>query len=521
MRSYLVALAAAAALLPLAATPAAGTRPFAGDSPTASGTRTDANVKVTITRGGCVVSPRVIEAGAAVFRIANRSGRPAAFSVAGKRTAVARGRQGRLAVTVRAGRAAYTCAVARRRVGAGFLRITAPPQPPVEHQIGVRVVNGVGEFFDRVTGAKFVPRGSNYIRLAPQVDTFGRRQVYHSTFIVGEYDPTRAEAALARMAASGYNVVRVFLNNTCAQGCSANTRTGEISSTYVANVVDFLRRARSHGIFVMLTGDWLPGGAAYDAIGAGIRRDWFDHVNIMFLSPQGVQMSVLFWQGLVRELIRQRAPLDAVFAYSLWNEAVVVANFAPFTLSSGTVTTANGRTYDMASLADRTRMIDESFVYYVDRVRAAIQATDPTALVTMGFFHDTEPNPARHGDNRLVRTRAVIERSTADFVDIHPYPRVDLTFPQFMQNYGIDGPTAKPIVMGEFGAFRFAFPTASVAAAELVDWQRQSCAYGIDGWLLWTWDTGPQPDGSLWNALDDGGVIEHALSAKNRPDPCG
>ena len=71
-----------------------------------------------------------------------------------------------------------------------------------------------------------------------------------------------------------------------------------------------------------------------------------------------------------------------------------------------------------------------------------------TALVTMGFFHDTEPNPARHGDNRLVRTRAVIERSTADFVDIHPYADDELTFPQFMQNYGIDGPTPKPIVIG-------------------------------------------------------------------------
>jgi hypothetical protein len=335
---------------------------------------------------------------------------------------------------------------------------------------------------------------------------------------VGEYDATRAEAALARMAASGYNAVRVFLNNTCAQGCSANMRTGETSSAYVANVVDFLRRARNHGIVVMLTAEWLPGGAAYEAIGAGIRRDWFDDLNIVFLSPQGVQMSVLFWQGLIRELIRQRAPLDAVFAYSLWNEAVVDASFAPFTLSSGTVTTANGQTYDMASLADRKRMIDESFVYYLDRVRTAIQATDPTALVTMGFFHDTEPNPARRGDNRLVRTRAVIERSTADFVDIHPYPDDELTFPQFMQNYGIDGPTAKPIIIGEFGGSKRVYVSAHQATQALVSWQQQSCAYGIDGWLLWTWDTDEAPN--LWNALSGGGVIEQALAPRNRHDPC-
>jgi hypothetical protein len=76
----------------------------------------------------------------------------------------------------------------------------------------------------------------------------------------------------------------------------------------------------------------------------------------------------------------------------------------------------------MASNVDRKRMIDDAFVYYIDQVRTAIVRIDPTALVTMGFFHDTEPNPARRGDDRVVRTRAVIERSTVDFVDIHPYP---------------------------------------------------------------------------------------------------
>jgi hypothetical protein len=484
----------------------------------ADGAGMQATVRVTIKRASCGVSPHAIAAGNVVFRIANRSGRPAAFLIASRRASVPAGRERRLRVSLTAGAAAYACSVAGRRIARGAVRVSAPPEPSGEHRIGVHERNGFGELWDRTTGASFVPRGSNYIRLAPQVDTFGRRQVYHSTFIVGEYDATRAEAALARMASSGYNVVRVFLNNTCAQGCSANMRTGEISSAYVANVADFLRRARSHGIFVMLTAEWLPGGAAYDAIGAGIRRDWFDDVNIVFLSPQGVQMSVLFWQELIRELIRQRAPLDAVFAYSLWNEAVVWSARPPFTLSSGRVTTANGQSYDMASTVDRKRMIDDAFVYYIDQVRSEIVRIDPTALVTMGFFHDTEPNPARRGDDRVVRTRAVIERSTADFVDIHPYPGDEIGFAQLMQNYGIDGPVQRPIVIGEMGASRRAFGTNADAANALASWQRMSCPYGIDGWLLWTWDTNEQPD--LWNARSGGGVIERALAPSNRPDPC-
>ena len=96
-------------------------------------------------------------------------------------------------------------------------------------------------------------------------------------------------------------------------------------------------------------------------------------------------MSARFWSDLIRELIRQQAPLDAIFVYSLWNEAQVAFDHRPFTLSSGRVTTANGQTYDMASDAERRRMIEDAFVHYTDQVRAAILEVDPSGLVTIGF----------------------------------------------------------------------------------------------------------------------------------------
>ena len=212
------------------------------------------------------------------------------------------------------------------------------------------------------------------------------------------------------------------------------------------------------------------------------------------------------FQLVIRELIRQRAPLDAVFAYSLWNEQVAFDHL-PFTLSSGRVTTANGQTYDMASYGERRRMIDDALVHYIDQVRAAIVEVDPSALVTIGFW--TSPD---------VAAGAVIARSSADFVDVHPYPTGSVTFGQDIQNYGIEGPVHKPIAIGEMGAFKRDFGTDAEAADALVAWQRMSCAYGIDGWLLWTWDSIEQPD--LWNARSGGGVIERALAPNNRPDPC-
>ena len=43
----------------------------------------------------------------------------------------------------------------------------AEPVPQPEHRIGVRVVNGAGEFYDRLSGEKFIPRGNNHISLDP------------------------------------------------------------------------------------------------------------------------------------------------------------------------------------------------------------------------------------------------------------------------------------------------------------------------------------------------------------------
>src|SRR3989304_3045551 len=83
---------------------------------------------------------------------------------------------------------------------------------PAEHRIAVRVVNGVGEFYHRLTGEKFVPRGMNYIRLGPQTKMDGSPTFGHSFFAPGQYDSLRISGDLSKMHADGYNVVRVFLS---------------------------------------------------------------------------------------------------------------------------------------------------------------------------------------------------------------------------------------------------------------------------------------------------------------------
>ncbi len=387
---------------------------------------------------------------------------------------------------------------------------TLTPAPP-QHRIGVRVVDGNGEFFDRNTGNKFVPRGSNYIRLgrtaSPCVEA---GTMYHSTFNVGVYDAARTERALAAMQQDGYNTVRVFLNQLCIVRSN-----GSLSTEYIENVADFLRRAKAHGLAVIVAYDDPPVPGYRETFRHDPQIDWS---NRSFLTLRGVEVEGRFWSDFIRSLADLQAPLDAILAYSLRNEMSYFDNVPPLSLKAGTVATGNGKSYDMAKAEDKQQMMDDNLVFWIDRARAQILEVDPTALVTVGFFVPQAPHPVRVGDPRVTRPYAAMTRSSADFIDLHPYPGQELTLAQYVDNFEMKGLTRKPILMGEFGIGKNAYATAAGAGQVLQDWQIESCQYGFDGWLLWTFDTTEDP--AFWTGMDQDGTIDRWLAPTNRPDPC-
>ena len=396
-------------------------------------------------------------------------------------------------------------------VGKANVSVLAP------HRFGVRPTATLAEFFDRSSGNPFTPRSNNYIRLATLIDPNGIAVFGHSTFSVDLYDSARAESALAQMQASGYNVVTVTL-----QGCCQNTLgdpAGGLSPAYLANVVDFLSRAKADGIAVVIASSWLPAFGGYNEM-LGACYPQFDDINLTNLSACGVSTVAKFYQDFVQGLINAGAAIDAIFAYEIWDEYYYNATAAPLTSTSGTVTAANGLTYDMGSTASHQQMMDDGLMYFGNQVRAAILALDPTALVTMSFFQPEGPNPTRLGDPRIISVYPAVANSTLDYIDLHAYPVIaNLTLHQYVQNFGFIGyQQQKPIVMGEMGAFTFAYASLSDAAAGLRDWQIQSCNYNFKGWALWTWDTDEQAE--LWNAMSQSGVIDQALAPAVRPDPC-
>ena len=393
--------------------------------------------------------------------------------------------------------------------------VTPSPVAVATHRIGVRTVNGAAEFYDLQSGNKFIPRGNNYIRLQKVEMTGGGSLQYHSTFNDDLYDPARAETALAQMQADGYNIVRVFIQGSSAKG-SVGSPEGGISASYAANLVDFLNKAKAHNIYVILTTDSEPATDYYNAILNSSWSEDFSGCNFNYMTQGGVQVARQFWTDLIDELKRQNAPLDAIFAYELRNELDFDTSAKPLSYTSGTVQTANGQSYDMASAEDKQRMMDESLVYWLDHVREAILKHDPTALVAAGFIVPDEPNPWPIAP-RHIRTYPAVWQSSLDFLDFHPYPG-GYALDKLAENYHMAGMEEKPVIMGEFGTTRSSYTSEASAARALHDWQVDSCNYGFDGWLLWTWDSDEQPD--FYPGVSGEGSIDQVLCPVNRADAC-
>jgi hypothetical protein len=386
---------------------------------------------------------------------------------------------------------------------------------PKEHLIGVRVLDGTGEFYNRLTGEKFVPRGNNYISLDPMTKNGGEQVITFSMFNPGFYDHAAASQALRQMHSAGYNVVRIFIESEGTDGLGG---INGLNPEYMDNLADFLKLAKENEIYAIFAKQWLPLSPRYGDIIATQCCDTFGFANAIHLAPAGVEAHKLFFQDLIKALIERNAPLDAIFSYNISNEFYFDADQPPLSWKSGKVTLGSGKVYDMAKAEDKEAMMDDALITMIDEVRKAILEIDATALVSIGFFAPQEPNPHRIGDTRLSRTHAAIWESTADYIDLHAYPGGDLTFAQHLENYGMDNMQTKPIILGEYGAFKSLFVSTEAAAQSLVDWQVESCKYGIDGWLLWTWDD--TTNGEIIPATAENGLISDLLSPAIRQDPC-
>ena len=185
----------------------------------------------------------------------------------------------------------------------------------------------------------------------------------------------------------------------------------------------------------------------------------------------------------------------------------------PLSLTSGMVETTTG-TYDMSDPDQKRRMVSEGLNYYAAQMRDEIRTHDPTALVTMGAF---APGVA---PGWYVDTPPLLAESDLDFFDFHPYPGGG-TLADYVDRLGMAGYDAKPIVMGEYGAFRFYYGDITSGARAVTNWVAKSCGFGFDGWIYWTYyPANPEIDDRTWGFTDEDGYLMNLFAPVNQPDPC-
>ena len=145
--------------------------------------------------------------------------------------------------------------------------------------------------------------------------------------------------------------------------CLGDEATGGLRLAYLENVADFVRRAKAHGVQVMLTIDALPAGTTWSARVYSSPGTAYDGFQEWFLPANLVAAFRDYFIVLIEALLDAGMPADGVFAYSLINEAFMDGEKLPFSLRSGTRTTANGQTYDLSSATERRRMLEDGLVY--------------------------------------------------------------------------------------------------------------------------------------------------------------
>lgn len=393
------------------------------------------------------------------------------------------------------------------------LRAAGPDEPLPR----IAVVDG--RFVERDTGRAFTPSGFNYIRLRD----IG--YLWHDTFNPRTYDAARVDEALETIAAHGFNIVRVFIDDQGGPIGVAERDATELSPAYMGNVIDFLQRARRHRVYVIASVLGLPDSRRYREI-AGPRPDDVGPQNAIYVHPGHIAAKAQYMADFAAAIRRHDAGLlSTVFAYELENETNLLANQPPFSLRAGTFA-FQGATYDLTTDADLQRLADDGVRAHAEASVAAVREVDPDAMVSINVF--TFAAVRRGGPGRLLQDETRDRRFPArplaladtslSYLDIHLYnpssgglnrDLLSVEWPALREACRAGG---KPILMGEFGAFRHHGATSAEAAATMRGHlQRVLNDHGFAGFLYWTYDNEEQFPG-IWHARSGDGEIFRMLA---------
>jgi hypothetical protein len=284
------------------------------------------------------------------------------------------------------------------------------------------------------------------------------------------------------------------------------------------NVCDFLSRARKYGIYVLPTfGDGeLPLNAYYRNMVRQTAEDYGvdlmgDLRNIVYLTEAGIKAKK-HWVSEFVTFIKNRDPelLKSLLAIEFQNELYLTGDDWPFSLDSSIVTTADGRTYDMVDNDQRQACYANGINHYHTVMARAVKELDPNLMVAEGFYTlaIVGKDPNTHYGVRMKDcvnpsfppTLPIIARSPLDFLDLHIYHvredeavleayEKEITSSRFHSPEVDRIRRQKPLIIGEFGAFKFIAPALQAAEQNMAETIDYSSQLGAQGMMMWTVDT--------------------------------
>lgn len=398
-------------------------------------------------------------------------------------------------------------------------------QEPIANRLAIRTIDGQAEFYDTVTGERFIPRGTNYIDFQPTENGTYEDRVFATNI----YDADRVRTAFRTLAEHGYNTARIFID-TCGDGpyCIGNPRGDGLNPAYLNNIVDVMHIAGEEGIYLLLTANSVPSQGGYwpyfDSIYySGEENPFFEagHLNGAYMVEEGFEVHRRYWRDLMQGIVVERdAPTEVLLGWQLFNEHWFFGDKPPFTLRQGLIELPYG-TYDLASAQERRQMGIDATLHMMNELVPIIRDQDPETLITMGFFAPDFPNQAGFGGAWDTDTAPLLDTAPLDFFDFHAYIDTEISVEKQAENFGMIGYTDKPIIMGETGIGKIVAHSAQSATTAQAVWNAESCAVGFQGWLQWAYYPWPSAvGGKAWSFMDADGFMLEALSPHNQPDPC-
>lgn len=369
------------------------------------------------------------------------------------------------------------------------------------------------------TGEEFLPNGFNWCRLYPD----------HASFEPGIYDHDESEYICKLVKEKGFNVLRVFICGRYAvpEGVAGPRDTIGLDKEYLDNFVDLLKVATKYGVYIypciaaMPNNDYFKNIIGEDVVQNG--KTVISGENKYVLAKGGVEAKKEYMRRFLQHIIDADARLlNTMFGVQIENETTYYASSAPFNLSEGTVTAANGKTYDMSDRISVEAMKRDGYIYRTNEVASVVREMAPNLMVGDSAFFEDYWGYYLGVSKRGFETMSECD---LDFLDLHNYPALMTYASLEKENYAIlescglfdlgDKREKLPLIFSEYG-LGVTEDMIEIAADTFKNFLDITYRMGVRGWMHWTLDTVEQ-DGNWAHGIYNNWYILDKLGFYNGP----